>query len=117
MSAGGFLNRYVRSTAGCSKQTHSMGAEEARDMEEASKLDKAVAETAELRLVVATMLNVLVKKGTLDRNTLTEASQLIDQLDGNQDGRLYGKLLVNGKVDVRQAMARSELDLLSDAAK
>ena len=71
---------------------------------------------AELNLVVATMLDVLIAKGMLSPDDLRTRSADIDILDGVADGMLHGHIEPGGGIMPDAPPERTDLDDLADAA-
>jgi len=116
MSGAGFQKFYKQnSVRGRQYRGRSSGVE-AEAAAEATKFGWVREDVAELKLAVATMLNLLVKQGKLSREDLDSAASVIDAMDGKVDGKLHARVLANGKLMAEKQAPRSDLDMLSDAA-
>ena len=71
---------------------------------------------AELNLVVATMLDVLIAKGVLSPDDLRTRAADIDILDGVADGMLHGHVEPGGGIIPDAPPQRTDLDDLAAAA-
>jgi len=72
---------------------------------------------AELKLVVASLLNLLVTKGVLTEQALLEYARTIDRLDGREDGKLHGRVEPDGTITPEGPPERTDLDDLADAVE
>ena len=71
----------------------------------------------ELKLVVATLLDVLVTRGVLPQDELRKRAEQIDLLDGRADGMLHGSIEPGGAIMPDEAPQRTALDDLAQAAE
>ena len=69
----------------------------------------------ELKLAVATLINVLIAKGLVTDKELMAQAEVIDAMDGEVDGQFTGHVQPDGKVLPDQPPARTSLDDLADA--
>ena len=69
----------------------------------------------ELKLAIATLINVLIAKDLVTDNELTAQAEVIDAMDGEADGQFTGHVQPDGKVLPAQPRARTTLDDLADA--
>ena len=72
-------------------------------------------EIGELKLAIATLLNVLVTKGMVTDAELMAQSEIIDAMDGEVDGQFTGYVQPDGKLLPDEPRARTSLDDLADA--
>jgi hypothetical protein len=64
-----------------------------RDMSQDETIRKLVAENAELKLYLASLVRLLTRNGTISRDELAAVVDAIDAEDGQADGRYEGKVL------------------------
>lgn len=79
------------------------------------KSTQMFAHIAELRLVVASMLRMLVDKDVVTAEQLQAIADEIDALDGQVDGKLDGKVGVDGTVAVSPPKVKSAIEQIADA--
>ena len=117
MSSAGFFNNYVkgrdslyasieRRRERIAKSSGGMGAGQAEEL---------LADIGELKLAMATLINVLITKGVVSEQELLAQADAIDALDGQADGQFSGSVQPDGKVVPDQPRARTSLDDLADA--
>ena len=119
----GYFNKYIEGRNELYREVHRRRdrARESRDRRNAaeaaekSKFDAILDEIAELKLVVATMLNHMIHKGMLNDEELTKYSEVIDALDGKVDGMFHGTVEPDGTLMPDKPKPRSDLDDLADA--
>ena len=80
------------------------------------QIDALLDDIGELKLVVASLLNLLVARGVLSVEEFAQQAKIIDELDGRSDGRFHGRIKANGEI-TPEAQDRTELDDLADAAR
>lgn len=66
---------------------------------QASTIGRLEAENAELRLYMATVVSLLIKKNVISREEFESINKIIDKLDGVEDGRFDGGITPEGKLD------------------
>jgi hypothetical protein len=64
-----------------------------KDMSQDEMIRQLVAENAELKLYLASLVRLLVRKGSLSRDELQAMVASIDTEDGRTDGRFTGKIV------------------------
>lgn len=63
-----------------------------KDRTQDEKLDDLLAENAELKLYVASLIRLLTSKGTISREELKAMVDAVDRADGCSDGRYNGDI-------------------------
>ncbi len=63
------------------------------DTTQEERLNKLIQENAELRLYVASLFRLLIKKGTITTNEVEQMVDLVDGYDGATDGGHDGPIL------------------------
>jgi len=91
------------------RQTAAAGLELGKDHIEGLQDD-----LAELKLVVASIMELLVRDGTLSVDELRQQAERLDRLDGAADGKLHGHVEPDGSVGA-EVRERTPLDDLTDA--
>ena len=71
---------------------------------QASTIGQLEAENAELRLYIATVISLLIKKNVVSREEFESINKIIDKLDGVEDGRFDGGIAPDGKLDRSAAL-------------
>jgi hypothetical protein len=66
---------------------------------QASTIGQLEAENAELRLYMATVISLLIKKNVISHKEFESINKIIDKLDGVEDGRFDGGIKSDGKLD------------------
>jgi len=69
----------------------------------------------ELKLAIATLINVLIAKGGVTDAELLAQAEVIDAMDGEADGQFTGHVQPDGKILPEQPPERTSLDDLADA--
>jgi len=64
-----------------------------KDLSQDEMIRRLVAENAELKLYLASVVRLLVRKGILSRDELQAMVAAIDAEDGRTDGRFTGKIV------------------------
>jgi hypothetical protein len=64
-----------------------------RDMSQDETIRGLVAENAELKLYLASLLRLLTRNGTISRDELAAVVDAVDAEDGRADGRYEGKVV------------------------
>jgi len=62
------------------------------DLRQDERLVRLEADCAEMKLYLATLVRLLIGKGTIDREEFTRFVEIIDRSDGAADGRFGGPL-------------------------
>jgi len=81
----------------------------------ADQAEEFLHDIGELKLALATLINVLIAKGAVSEEELLAQAEIIDALDGEADGEFRGQVQPDGKVAPDQPRARTNLDDLADA--
>ncbi|MDP6546693.1 MAG: hypothetical protein QGH60_22185 [Phycisphaerae bacterium] len=81
----------------------------------ADQAEEFLNDIGELKLAMATLINVLISKGVVSEEELLAQADIIDALDGEADGQFSGQVQPDGKVAPDQPRARTNLDDLADA--
>jgi len=84
--------------------------EEARD-----QIEAILDDIGELKLALATVINMLVNGQVLDEDALLEQAKIIDAMDGKADGQFSGRVEPDGTVAPDRRRRRTDLDDLADA--
>lgn len=71
---------------------------ELADQETGDDVDAFFDELAEVKLVLACVVNVVLAKGLVSEEELIAAADEIDLLDGKADGKLNGKVAPDGTI-------------------
>jgi len=120
MSSAGFFNNYVR---GRDSLYESMERRRARlrGMGQSeigqSQVDAILEDIGEVKLAVATVINLLIAKGAVTEAELLEQARVIDAMDGSTDGQFSGKIDPDGSVAPDKPRPRTDLDDLADAVE
>jgi len=120
MSSAGFFNNYVR---GRDSLYESMERRRARlrGMGQSeigqSQVDAILEDIGEVKLAVATVINLLIAKGAVTEAELLEQARVIDAMDGSTDGQVSGKIDPDGSVAPDKPRPRTDLDDLADAVE
>ena len=62
------------------------------DRDVSKSIEGLIRENAELKLYLAAVLRIMVAKGVVSQTELKSIVEMIDQIDGQADGLLKGKL-------------------------
>ena len=118
-SGTGFMGNYIRGSEGLYNRVLDRRDRyrDRRDEVEATQneMEAILEDIAELKLVVATMVNLLVTKKVLDEEELLKYGKIIDAMDGKVDGKFHGSIEPDGTLTPDKPAPRSELDDLADA--
>ena len=122
MSGGaGFFDNYVKARESLYDQVVRRRERLAKRLEEfevgKDMMTMLLDDIAELKLVVASVLHLLVTKGVLSEEDLLAEAKIIDELDGKSDGKLQGHIEPDGKIVPDEPRPRSSLDDLADASR
>lgn len=63
-----------------------------KDMSQDKKIERLQEENAELKLYLASMVRLLMSKGTFERSELEAIVNAIDAEDGKKDGKMTGEI-------------------------
>jgi len=75
-------------------------------------------ENGELKLYLATIIALLIHKGTFTREEFAQVTEIFDREDGAADGQFSGTILPDGSLDPKQHhYDESRLNDLADAVK
>jgi len=119
----GYFNKYIEGRNQLYQEVHrrrdrarkSRDQRNAAEAAEKSQFDAILDELAEVKLVVATMLNHMICKGVLNDEDLSKYSEVIDALDGKVDGMFHGSVEPDGMLTPEKPKPRTDLDDLADA--
>jgi hypothetical protein len=117
MSSAGFFNNYVK---GRDSLYASLDRRRERIRKSAGGISTEQAEElfndiGELKLAMATLINVLIAKGAVTEQELLAQAEVIDAMDGESDGQFSGSVQPDGKIAPDQPRDRTNLDDLADA--
>jgi hypothetical protein len=117
MSSAGWFNNYVRGRDSLYKSI-----ERRRDRIgggaggiSTELVAEILDDIGELKLAMATIINVLIAKGVVTDQELLAQAEVIDAMDGESDGQFTGHVQPDGKIAPDKPRARSSLDDLADA--
>ncbi|MCP4376274.1 MAG: hypothetical protein GY794_08890, partial [bacterium] len=118
MSSAGYFNSYVRGRdslyASIERRRERLRKTQGGGMG-GSQAEELLEDIGELKLAMATLINVLIAKGVVSEEELLAQAKIIDAADGEADGQFSGSLQPDGKIAPDKPRARTELDDLADA--
>ncbi|MDP6543211.1 MAG: hypothetical protein QGH60_04420 [Phycisphaerae bacterium] len=117
MSGAGYFNNYVRGRDALSasikrRRERIRQSQSGAGSEHVAEL---LEDIGELKLAMATLINVLISKGAVTEAELLAQAEIIDAMDGEADGQFSGHVQPDGKVAPDKPRARTSLDDLADA--
>jgi len=117
MSSAVFFNNYVkgRDSLYASLERRRQRIRKAADGVGAGQAEELLNDIGELKLAMATLINVLIAKGIVNDQELLAQAQVIDAMDGESDGQFTGHVQPDGKIAPDQPPTRTSLDDLADA--
>jgi hypothetical protein len=117
MSSAGFFNNYVkgRDSLYASLDRRRERLRKSADGISVGQAEELLNDIGELKLAMATVINVLIAKGAVTEQELLAQAEVIDAMDGESDGQFSGSVQPDGKIAPDQPRARTSLDDLADA--
>ena len=113
----GWIKNYLRGSVlnrSSHQRKHSQTIGEAIEAEEEREIGLIQNDIAELKLVVATMMKLLVHNDVLKIEDMIRVADAIDELDGELDGKLNARLTPKGTLKPEKKPKSTNLDQLSD---
>lgn len=121
MSGAGFMNNFIASRDQLRDRAarHRARMRELREREDEPRSEVEVLQDdiAELKLALACLLNLLIRRETVTKVDLLTYADTIDDLDGKKDGMFHGKVKPDGALAPDAAKAPKAHDAIDDLAQ
>lgn len=122
MSGAGFMQNYVNNRSKLEQfaaQNRSRRIQRLKQdaAQERSEIDLLHDDVSELKLALACLLNLMVKREIVKAEDLLNCAEAIDPLDGKTDGMFHGKIEPDGTLTPDVERPHGALDDLANAAR